>query len=76
MGYEILSSLKLPKNKRIEVKFMEICTNDIPKIFWKYFDLYRRKKITLSQYAERTGFTRQEISAFLNEVDEKKSKIR
>lgn len=55
---------------------MKTCANDIPKIFWKYFDLYRRKKITLAQYVEMTGLTHLEIRTFLNTIDEKKFKIR
>lgn len=55
---------------------MKTCANDIPKIFWKYFDLYHRKKITLAQYVEMTGLTRLEIRTLLNTIDEKKFKIR
>lgn len=55
---------------------MKTSANDIPKIFWKYFDLYRRKKITLAQYVEMTGLTCLEVRAFLNTIDEKKFKIR
>lgn len=28
---------------------------DPPKAFWKYYDLYRRKQITLDEYAVMTG---------------------
>lgn len=55
---------------------METYKNNIPKIFWKYFDLYRRKKITLAQYVEMTDLTDSEIRTFLNTIDEKRSKIR
>ena len=45
-------------------------SNDIPKIFWKYFDLYRRKKITLAQYSENTGLSIAAIEEFLSETME------
>ena len=67
---------KFQIEKKMEVNPMKIYANDIPKIFWKYFDLYRRKKITLAQYVEMTGLTHLEIRTFLNTIDEKKSKIR
>ena len=47
---------------------------DIPKIFWKYYDLFRREKITLTQYSENTGLTVLEIEKFLGEIVEKKPK--
>ena len=47
---------------------------DIPKVFWKYFDLYRRKKITLNQYSENTGLSIPVIEEFLRETAEKRSK--
>lgn len=43
-------------------------TDDIPKIFWKYYDLFRRKKITLSQYSEETGLSVPDIKRFLAKV--------
>ena len=43
-------------------------TVDVPKIFWKYYDLYRRKKITLTQYSEKTGLSISAIEGFLRET--------
>ena len=47
---------------------------DAPKIFWKYYDLFRRKKITLAQYSESTELTITEIEKFLGEIVGKRSK--
>lgn len=41
---------------------------DIPKIFWAFYDLFRRKQITLAQFSERTGIPKEEISRFLKEI--------
>jgi len=38
---------------------------DFPKIFWKYFDLYRRKKLTLDRYAELTGIPKKDLRLYL-----------
>lgn len=50
-------------------------TTDIPKIFWKYFDLYRRKKISIYQYSENTGLSICDIEKFLKEITGKSSKL-
>ena len=71
-------SLELIYNKQVETN-KEInhqpATNDIPKIFWKYFDLYRRRKITLYQYAESTRLSIPDIERFLKETTGKSAKI-
>jgi hypothetical protein len=38
---------------------------DVPKVFWRYFDLYRRKRITLEEYSEKSGITIAELRAYL-----------
>ena len=55
---------------------MKSNVSDIPKIFWKYFDLYRRKKITLEQYIKNTGIKLSEVKSFLKVITEKTSEIR
>ena len=45
-----------------------------PKVFWKYYDLYRRKRISLSEYAAATGLSAFAIRLFLKNVVEKKPK--
>ena len=41
---------------------------DIPKIFWKYFDLHRRKSISLEEYSLKSGLTKVEIKVYLKEI--------
>ena len=45
-----------------------------PKVFWKYYDLYRRKRISLSEYAAATGLSAFVIRRFLENVVEKSPK--
>lgn len=45
-----------------------------PKVFWKYYDLYRRKRISLSEYAAATGLSAFAIRHFLKNVVEKSPK--
>lgn len=40
----------------------------MPKIFWKFYDLYRRKQLTIEEYASKTGLTKEEIECFLQEI--------
>lgn len=47
---------------------------DPPKVFWKYYDLYRRKRISLSEYAAATGLSAFAIRHFLKNVVEKSPK--
>lgn len=47
---------------------------DPPKVFWKYYDLYRRKRISLSEYAAATGLSAFAIRHFLKNVVEKRPK--
>ena len=49
-------------------------TVDPPNVFWKYYDLYRRKRISLSEYAAATGLSAFAIRHFLKNVVEKSPK--
>ena len=49
-------------------------TLEPPKVFWKYYDLYRRKRISLSEYAAATGLSAFAIRHFLKNVAEKSPK--
>ncbi len=49
-------------------------TLEPPKVFWKYYDLYRRKRISLSEYAAATGLSTFAIRHFLKNVVEKRPK--
>ena len=41
---------------------------DIPKIFWAFYDLFRRKQLTLPQFSERTNLPEEEIARILEEI--------
>ncbi len=38
---------------------------EIPKIFWKYYDLYRRNKITLDDYTRETNLSASVLQEYL-----------
>lgn len=44
---------------------------NIPKIFWKYYDLFRRKEISLEEYSQKSGLTKTEIKGYLKEISKK-----
>lgn len=43
---------------------------DIPKIFWKYYDLYRRKLITFSDFMVLSGINRELLCKYLSHIGE------
>lgn len=43
----------------------------IPNAFWKYYDLYRRKKITIDAFQQFSGIGKDELLAYLKEVEVK-----
>ena len=43
----------------------------IPKVFWKYYDLFRRKQITLSQFSKETALSEEQLLRFLQEIIKK-----
>ena len=49
-------------------------TLEPPKVFWKYYDLYRRKRISLNEYAAATGLSAFTIRHFLKNIVEKSPK--
>lgn len=42
--------------------------NEPPKIFWKYYDLYRRKCLSLNEYASVTGLSTVAIRYYLKDI--------
>lgn len=36
-----------------------------PKVFWKYYDLYRRKQISLAEFSRLSGLSEKAIQAFI-----------
>ena len=41
---------------------------DIPKVFWKYYDLYRREEISLKEYSAKSNLTKDELLCYLSIV--------
>ncbi len=39
-----------------------------PKAFWKFYDLYRRKQISLKQFSQQSGLSIYEIQRFLKTI--------
>lgn len=39
-----------------------------PKAFWKYYDLFRRKRISLNTFVELSGLSEQQVVLFLMEL--------
>ena len=40
----------------------------IPKIFWAFYDLFRRKQITLREFSQKSGLPQEEIVRYLKEI--------
>lgn len=43
---------------------------EIPKIFWAYYDLFRRKQISIQEFAAKTGLSEMEIRSFVRKIVE------
>ena len=41
---------------------------NIPKVFWKYYDLYRRKQITFNEYIALSGIQEELLAEYLNYI--------
>lgn len=41
---------------------------DIPKIFWKYFDSFRRGKLSLSDFSQMSGIKEQTLLDLLQKL--------
>jgi len=41
---------------------------NIPKVFWKYFDLFRRGKLSLSEYSILSELSEQELVRLLTSL--------
>lgn len=44
--------------------------DELPKIFWKYYDEYRRKKISLKEYSELTGIKENQLKIYVSKISE------
>ena len=41
---------------------------DIPKIFLAYYDLFRRKMISIDDFSKKTNLSKEAIKHFLKEI--------
>lgn len=41
---------------------------EIPKVFWKYYDLYRRGMISVEEYSRKSNLAMEEIVYYLSVV--------
>lgn len=41
---------------------------EIPNTFWKYYDLFRRKQLTITQFSEKAEMAEEEIKRILEEL--------
>ena len=39
-----------------------------PKVFWKYYDLFRRRQLSLAEFAYLSGLSETAISVYLSEL--------
>ena len=39
--------------------------SSLPKVFWKFYDLYRRKQITLLEFSRLTGLSEKTLRSYL-----------
>lgn len=42
--------------------------NNIPKIFWAFYDLYRRKQITLDEFSQKTNIAKKTLQKYLQQI--------
>ena len=47
---------------------METTISPLPKVFWKYYDAYRRKQISLKEYSKLTDLPERVLRKYLREV--------
>lgn len=41
---------------------------EIPKKFWKYYDLYRRGKMTIEEFSNQSGLTISDLLLYLSSI--------
>lgn len=55
----------IKKHKRTESETESI---DIPKEFWKHFDLFRRGKLSLSDFSQLSGISGRQLLRYLAKI--------
>lgn len=47
---------------------MKEVKENIPKIFWKYYDQYRRKQISVDEFSQITNIKKSLLRLYLSEI--------
>lgn len=51
-----------------EEKIETLQISQPPKEFWKYYDLYRRKKISILEFSQRSGLAIKTLNQYLRSI--------
>lgn len=68
--YKPLDRIATKKEKGVDDTINIDIDDEIPKIFWKYYDEYRRKKISLKEYSKLTGIKENQLEIYFSEISE------
>lgn len=70
--YKPLDRIAIEKKKEVDDTMNTNIDDELPKIFWKYYDEYRRKKISLKEYSELTGIKENQLKIYVSKTSEHK----
>ena len=70
--YKPLDRIAIEKKKEVDDTMNTNIDDELPKIFWKYYDEYRRKKISLKEYSELTGIKENQLKIYVSKISEHK----
>ena len=68
--YKPLDRIAIEKKKEVDDTMNTNIDDELPKIFWKYYDEYRRKKISLKEYSELTGIKENQLKIYVSKISE------
>lgn len=68
--YKPLDRIATEKKKGVDDTMNTNIDDELPKIFWKYYDEYRRKKISLKEYSELTGIKENQLKIYVSKISE------
>ena len=46
---------------------------EMPKVFWKYYDLYRRGKMSIDEYSVKASLSTTELRRYISAISNKSS---
>lgn len=68
--YKPLDRMAIEKKEEVDDTMNTNIDDELPKIFWKYYDEYRRKKISLKEYSELTGIKENQLKIYVSKISE------